>query len=136
MDQLHQAHEKDRQAHKEQLDKLLQEHSSVQNKTAEQIEKLQKEKESLQKKLDQGELEGQAIAYESGAGREEGVVRRKSARPGELRARKSAQSAAALRGQVETQKARLIAEAKTKGWNLSIACNAGIAFSLSGWVYF
>lgn len=115
MDQLHQAHEKDRQAHKDQLDKVMHEHSTVQNKSAEQIEKLQKEKESLQKKLDQGELERQAIAMKVEQAEKRSASADKARDQANSEREKSAQAAAELRGQVEAQKAqidRLLADSK------------------------
>lgn len=106
-DQLHQAHEKDRQAHKDQLDKLMHEHKAAQNKTAEQIEKLRTEKENLQQKYENSERERQATAIKLEQAQKQTEAAEKSRNSANNEREKSAQLAAELRGQLEAQKSQI-----------------------------
>lgn len=107
LDRLHNNHEQDRQAHKEQLAQLSSDHAAAQNKATEQIQSLHKEKSEIQMKAEQTERERQAAEIKL----EQAEKQAKAAEQGRDQANqereKASQEAAQLRGTVEAQAAQI-----------------------------
>jgi chromosome segregation ATPase len=107
IDKLHNDHQQDRQAHKEQLEKLSSDYAVAQNKSTEQIERLHKEKDEVQKKAEQVERDRQAAQLKLEAAEKQIQTAEKARDQATAERDQSSRETAQLKGQLEAQKEQI-----------------------------